>query len=518
MKYIPSSQQYTEAIMRQYGVNSLMAKVIEAKKLNKADFIKITNPRLVYHDFDEFSEAELVIDRIQEAIEDHEKICIYGDYDCDGMLATAILVQAFKELGVEVGYHIPNRFEDGYGLNVSRVEQMAEKGYTLIITVDNGIKAFDAVKRANELGVDVIITDHHGLDENGDLPDACSIIHTAVSIDYPFKDICGGFIAYKLAAKLLGHHDKYLYALAAVTTISDMMPLIDENRSVVVHGLRFMREGQYPQLSLLMGDNQDYSVSTIGYSIAPKINSFGRLPEYVNPNNVVRYFLKDAPQQLLTQLSSKAIEINNTRQSMTRSQYQLALEQPHDEFLYYGDESLHEGIIGLIAGRYSHEFYRPAFVMHYDEDKHLYKGSARGVQGFSIKDFFVENSDLLENYGGHELAGGFSVSRRHYSQLERRIKHAITNKSFEETKTVIEITPDDLSIDSVESLNLLAPFGQGNEAPVFKIDDIHVDQLRQLSGGKHLRIDCSGDNVRFAALYFAHGDLYDELNKQKALT
>ena len=198
------------------------------------------NPRLIYHDFSLFEEADMTLERIHEAIENEEKICIYGDYDCDGILATTILVQAFKELGVQVGYHIPNRFDDGYGLNIERVEQMAKRGYSLIITVDNGVKAFEAVERANELGIDVIITDHHQFD--ADLPDACTFIHTKLSPDYPFKEISGGFVAYKLASALLQKQDKYLYCLAAITTISDMMPLLDENRSLVKKALTFMNE------------------------------------------------------------------------------------------------------------------------------------------------------------------------------------------------------------------------------------------------------------------------------------
>ena len=161
MKYKTIQLSHTEEIMQKYGVNSLMAKVIESKKIDQKQFEAFMDPHLIYHDFSLFEESDETLERIEEAIENKEKICIYGDYDCDGILATAILVQAFHERGVEVGYHIPNRFTDGYGLNITRVEQMAEKGYSLIITVDNGIKAFDAVEKAGELGIDVIITDHH---------------------------------------------------------------------------------------------------------------------------------------------------------------------------------------------------------------------------------------------------------------------------------------------------------------------------------------------------------------------
>ncbi|MFQ9633488.1 MAG: DHH family phosphoesterase, partial [Coprobacillus cateniformis] len=282
MEYKIIEPKKYQDIQNQYQVNSLLAKVIDIHEYDQETLQTLLSPRLIYHDFSLFEEADMTLERIHEAIENEEKICIYGDYDCDGILATTILVQAFAELGVQVGYHIPNRFDDGYGLNAARVKQMAQRGYSLIITVDNGVKAFDAVECANELGVDVIITDHHQFDN--DLPDAMSFIHTKLSPEYPFKEISGGFVAYKLASALLEKQDKYLYCLAAITTISDMMPLLDENRSLVKKALTFMKSEKYPSLELLLGDQQSYTTTTIGFTIAPKINSFGRLPELCNPN------------------------------------------------------------------------------------------------------------------------------------------------------------------------------------------------------------------------------------------
>lgn len=167
MEYKTIESKNYQEIQNQYHINSLLAKIIESRHYDEKTMNSLMNPRLIYHDFSLFEEADMTLERIHEAIENEEKICIYGDYDCDGILATTILVQAFKELGVQVGYHIPNRFDDGYGLNIERVEQMAKRGYSLIITVDNGVKAFEAVERANELGIDVIITDQHQID--GDL-------------------------------------------------------------------------------------------------------------------------------------------------------------------------------------------------------------------------------------------------------------------------------------------------------------------------------------------------------------
>ena len=303
--------------MQKYSIHSLLAKIFAQREYNEQDVQGHTSKRLIYHDFSLFLDADLVLDRIQEALENDEKICIYGDYDCDGILSTTILVQAFLELGKKVGYHIPNRFEDGYGLNKERVQQMYEKGYSLLITVDNGIKAYEAIDLANELGIDVIVIDHHDYDE---LPDACAIIHTKMSSDYPFKEICGGFLAYKLASSLLGKHDKYLFSLAAITTISDMMPLVDENKSLVSRGLQFMNEEKYFQLELLIGENQKYNTTTLKrmrqfYLLIEKGARFGHQLSWshyvellpLKDNNEINYYIKMCEQRNLDVRSLRSL-------------------------------------------------------------------------------------------------------------------------------------------------------------------------------------------------------------------
>ena len=509
MKYKIIEPQHYQQIQNQYHINSLLAKVIESRQYDENTLKDFINPRLIYHDFSLFEEADMTLERVHEAIENHEKICIYGDYDCDGILATTILVQAFLELGVEVGYHIPNRFDDGYGLNVKRVEQMAQKGYSLIITVDNGVKAFEAVERANELGVDVIITDHHQFDN--DLPDACTFIHTKLSPDYPFKEISGGFVAYKLASALLGRQDKYLYCLAAITTVSDMMPLLDENRSLVKKALIFMKEEKYPSLELLLGNQQTYSTTSIGFVIAPKINSFGRLPEFCSPNVLVKYFLKNAPRDFMVKVSQIAISLNTKRQTMTNQQYEMAKEGMGDDFLYWSSDQVHEGLVGLIAGKYTREYERPGFVMAYDEKKGLYKGSARSIEGFSLHQFFMEHQDQFVAFGGHSLAGGFTVDEAHYDSCYQCIKEALKDLHLHPTTTVLHIDEQDIDIKNVESLSLLEPFGMSNEEPLYMLKDVPVSQIQQLSQGKHLKMQTDLNRSHVSMLYFQHGDLYGKL-------
>lgn len=513
MEYrIIESKNYLN-VQSQLHTNSLLSKILDYQQFDQQTLQLLFHPRLIYHDFSLFEEADIVLDRIHEAIDNQEKICIYGDYDCDGILATTILVQAFLELGVEVGYHIPHRFEDGYGLNVHRVKQMAEKGYSLIITVDNGVKSFEAIECANELGVDVIVTDHHQLDV--DLPDACAFIHTHLSPDYPFKEISGGFVAYKLASALLGHQDKYLYCLAAITAISDMMPLLDENRSLVQKALIFMKEEKYQSLELLL-DHKEYSTTSIGFIIAPKINSFGRLPEYCHPNILVKYFLKNATAQLRMKVAQYAKQINQKRQTLTNEQYALAHPQQDLPFLYYASEDLHEGLVGLIAGKYTREYEKPSFVMHYDKTEGIYKGSARSVEGFSLHDFFMKHEDQLLVYGGHALAGGFSLKEDNLDSFCHSIEDEIKNLNLHSIKEALLIDEDDLSIENIESMALLEPFGMGNEEPLFCLKNIKILNIQLLSQGKHLKLELMGQHGKISALYFQKGSLYEHIkNLQK---
>ena len=512
MEYRINEVKEYKNIMETYHINSLLAKVIDFNQYENLN--SIISPRVIYHDYSLLEEGDMVLDRIYEAIENNEKICIYGDYDCDGILATTILVQAFLELGVYVGYHIPDRFVDGYGLNVHRVEQMASKGYSLIITVDNGIKAFDAIDKANELGIDVIVSDHHQYDS--ELPDACCILHTKLSPDYPFKEISGGFLAYKLAVALLKRQDKYLYCLAAITAISDMMPLIDENRSLVKKALSFMKEEKYEALELLLGDNQ-YNSQSIGFVIAPKINSFGRLPELCQPNILVKYFLKDCQKELRMKIASLASTINNKRQSMTNKTYNDLSIKDDDLFLYYGSADIHEGLVGLIAGKYTRQYEKPSFVMKFDSESGIYKGSARSVEGFSLHEFFNRHKDCLLTYGGHSLAGGFSLHKSEYDHFFKLIENELMGKQLTSLCDVLLIDEYDLSVQSIESLSYLEPFGMNNEEPLFYIKHLNIKQIITLSEGKHIKFSFDLPYGRLDALLFNKGHLFESLKDRQMI-
>ncbi len=499
--------------------NPLFSKVMDYLKMDENQLQHLE--QMMFYNFDLLEESDEVYTRIMEAIENHEKICVYGDYDCDGILATSILVKAFNMIGKEVGYHIPHRFEDGYGLNVDRVNQIASKGYSLIITVDNGIKAFDAIDKATELGIDVIVTDHHAL--SNDLPNAYAFLHPKLSPSYPFKEISGGMVAYKLTTKLLNRHDPYLFCLAAITTISDMMPLVSENRAIVKKALSIMNKKQFPALSLLLGSNKAYTTSTIGFTIVPKINSFGRLPELINPNICVKYFVTGDQytknnQTFLHDFANKAVEINKKRQNLTNELYatlqkDIPVEAP---FVFLYEKPIHEGIIGLLASRFTKERNQVSFVMNYDEKNNVYKGSARAIPGFHLNRFLEEASDDLLFFGGHELAAGFTLKYDRIPSFENKIKQAILNQEYvEQCNPCLVIEASDLTIENIVSLKVLEPFGQGNEEPIFCIEHVTIQKVIPLSDTKHMRLQCVKDNTEWNALYFncpyefKEGNIYD---------
>ena len=509
---ILESQNYLK-IMKEKHVSSLVAKVMDFRE-------NISTEMVGLHSFNLFKDSKKVLERIEKAIVNQEKIVVYGDYDCDGMMATTILVSAFEKRGVKVGYHIPNRFIDGYGLNVSRVEEIADKGYKLIITVDNGISALEACKRAKELGVDVIITDHHELPPI--LPDAYAIIHTALSPDYPFKAISGGFVACKLACALIGKQDAYLHCLAALTTISDVMPMIDENRTLVKGALRLLERNKYLSFELLAGENTKYTTTTLGFIIAPKINAIGRLQDGLSPNQCITYFKHSGATSEKERMFKLAFvtscnKLNQERQKLTNEQYKIAksmIKQDIDA-LCCVDANFHEGLIGLVAGKLTKEYYRPSFIMHENEDTGLIKGSARSIKGIHLYDLLQANANVLKSYGGHALAGGFSLQKENYNEfvegINKFIKQNKDEKTFIETKDSILVEETDLNLSNLHEFESLAPFGHGNEEPTFHLVLQQPSKIETLSNNKHLKLTFNLRSGSFNCLWFNHGKDYESI-------
>lgn len=510
---IQEAKQY-QSLMEKRQIGSLLSKVLA---INGDDTLDQAYP---LNDFSLFSDSQKAIDRIEKAIKENEKIVIYGDYDCDGIMATSILVRAFELKQVVVGYHIPDRFVDGYGLNVNRVEEMAKKGYSLIITVDNGVSCHEAVKRASELGLDVIITDHHDLPDK--LPDAYAIIHTQCSSNYPFKAISGGFVACKLATALLGKQDPYIYCMAALSTVSDMMPMKNENRTLVKKAIEVMKKEKYMTFELLLGENQEYNMTSLGFVLAPKINSVGRLVDGLNPNKCVTYFrhsgaFSDKERDFKLQFSSLCHKLNQQRQKMTNTQYEIAKKNMQEigGALVVSSSEFHEGLVGLIAGKLMNQFYRPTFVVNYDQTTEIYKGSARSIPGVDLYQALTALKDDLFVYGGHERAGGFSVEKgkwvRFIQNLEVYMNEHLSDDLLVEKKYAIGIESNDISLGNVKELELLQPHGMENEEPIFHLRLHRPQRIETLSNGKHLKMIFELEKAQLQVLYFNHGDMIEDI-------
>ncbi len=492
------------AIMREFHVQSLLAKALCTG-----------DPRRLFgqdpHDFYLLKDSRKAVTRIRQAIASHEKTVIYGDYDCDGIMATTILMRALGLLGLNCGYHIPDRFQDGYGLNKERVRQMIKKGYSLIITVDNGISAYEACDLAMANGIDVIITDHHALPEK--LPPAYAILHTGLSDDYPFKEISGGLLACKLACALLEKQDPYLQCLAAISTVSDMMPMLDENRTLVKAALRDMNSRHYQSIDMLVPEAKVIGADTIGYQIAPRVNAVGRMNLGMSANQCVRYFMSPEAKtardrEFKLAYVKKSEEINQKRQELTALQVQKAKSIMTDVngALVAKDDDFHEGIIGLVAGRLTKEYYQPSFVLCASQDN--YKGSARGIPGISIYQLLKECSPCLETFGGHESAGGFSLKKSNYEPFINYLNIAMRKYQgsdvWQENKPAVLIAENDCTMDKIRELEVLKPYGQKNPAPLFCLPIEKFEKVAWLSGGQHLKATCMIGHQPLDLLWFHH--------------
>lgn len=460
-------------------------KLLNFYKMSEEDFANFTKEVSTFDlpDFETVKGLNKVKERILKAINDNEKIIVYGDYDCDGVCATSIMAKTFDMLGYNVSYYIPTRYHDGYGLNVANVEKIASSGFKLIITVDNGICQHDAINKANELGIDVIVVDHHEAPETP--VNAYEIIHPIVS---EISDVygCGGFMALIVSASLLGHYDPYLVTLGGLSTISDMMELKAFNRVLVKLALKNLDEYKYPTLMSLV-DNPVINEKTFGLEIAPKINAIGRLIDDKNVNLLVKFLISKDEREIY-KISSWIKNTNELRKTLTKE----AVEQlPSDLLNLEGiviNLDIKEGLIGLIANRLLNEYNVPSIVFTKDSmNEDFLKGSIRSKEGFNVQKAFESLSKYLVAGGGHALAGGLTIKKSDFEDFKAdflRLAHEY--KFTKEELPSIELNLQEISFENYNILREFAPFGMGFPEPLFSIRDLPTKSLQFISGGKHL--------------------------------
>ena len=460
-------------------------KIIDYYSLSEEDYKELTKPikDLKLPDFNAPPDMAKIKERIFKAIENKEKILVYGDYDCDGICSTAIMVKTFEKLDYKAAYYIPSRYTDGYGLNVNNVIKIANAGFKLIITVDNGISQDEAIDKANELGIDVIVIDHHETPEKQ--VHALGIIHPNVShISEEFG--CGAFMSLITSAALLGTYDPYLVTLAGLATISDMMELKGFNRSVVRIALEYLRNYRYPTImSLVEGDT--ITEKTFGLEIAPKINAVGRLVEDKNINLLVKYLLSEDDDEIF-KISSWIKNTNELRKTLTKEAVDALPKEDFTEEGIVVKLDIKEGLIGLIANKLLSEFNVPVIVFTEEAiDKTFLKGSVRSKEGFNVQKAFESLSKYIVGGGGHAFAAGLSIKA---CDLEA-FKHDFIElcKEYKFTKVEppsIELKLQEINFTNYAILREFSPFGIGFPEPVFSVKDLPTRSLQFISFGKHL--------------------------------
>ncbi|MBQ3009878.1 MAG: single-stranded-DNA-specific exonuclease RecJ [Oscillospiraceae bacterium] len=474
--------------------------------------------------FDSLGDAMLLQDmpkavaRLKQAIANREKVAIYGDYDVDGITSLSIIYSYLSSKGVECFPYIPDRIDEGYGVNQEAVEALADEGVTLIITVDCGITAAAETEYAKSRGVDMIITDHHEC-RGFTLPDAVAVIDPKrEDCAYGFDALAGCGVAFKLICALDGNPKAMLdrYAdLVAVGTVADVMPMIGENRYLVQAGLRKLIMNPRPGLAALMSKaltpGKEISASTISFSLAPRINAAGRLGQ---TPIAVRLMLSENKEQAL-QLAQELCDLNVQRQQMEQDIWLEAVEMvkqlPTGSPLVLASESWHKGIVGIIASRLSEQFSVPSVMICLDGDEG--KGSCRSYGNFDLFAALSACADHLESFGGHALAAGLSIHRNDLDAFREALHaHYIANPPGPVPDLQCELLIGDselLTIDCVESIGNMEPYGNSNPKPLMCITGIILDQITPIGGGKHLRLKFRSGSRVFDGIYF--GCSYEKL-------
>ena len=483
---------------------SIKEKLLNFYKVSESDYEKLIA------DFDhtnfahgnKFERMEDAVTLVKRAMDNLENIAIYGDYDADGIMGTSILVKMFKYLHYPVSYYIPSRYLDGYGLTLKYAQKAVENNVRLVITVDNGICANEPIKYLKDNGVKVLVLDHHSVPEI--LPNADVIIHPQYS---KFSEIAssGAFTAFMFSYELLGRFDKYLSTLAAISLISDMMPLVDYNRNFLRLVFKNYKDGEFPQIDLLK-ESDPFDENAIGMKIAPKINALGRIIETDEINKIVSYFTEDNKEELLNYL--KWInETNEFRKTASKESTDEIEQMQIDDDAIVVISNAKEGLLGLIANHLCSKHQRPTVVLTLDHSGEILKGSCRAPNGFNVVDAFNAMGDLMVTAGGHAMAGGCSIKKENFETFKAKFREfARTTPLKIEKKEEIDITLSDITFESYNIIKSFSPFGENWPAPTFNVPRIRTSSLTFTKSLEHI-MTFIGQGVKLTGFYMSKEQL-----------
>lgn len=450
--------------------------------------------------------------RVGLAMSRGEKIAVFGDYDVDGITATCLLTDFLRRHGADVVSYIPGRLEEGYGLNPIAIHQLHAEGVKLIVTVDCGITAVNEAELCKQLGIDLVITDHHECKQT--LPAAAAVVDPhRCDGGYPHKNLSGVGVAFKLASALCGSQETVLeeYAdMVCLGTVADVMPLQGENRVFVARGLESLAHTRRPGIAALMAEcgcaPETVSASSIGFMLAPRINAAGRMGQI---DLAVELFLTDDPDKA-AEAARGLCELNRQRQAVESEIYRQAVSMlpmgKPPEAIVLADESWHQGVVGIVASRIAEEYACPTFLICLDGEHG--KASSRSHGGFNLFASLSALSPLLESYGGHELAAGFTISRANIPEFRRQICALAAQYYTDDVpRTVLDVdcavSPELLTLHNVDSLQMLEPCGNGCPKPVLMMKNLTIDRISMVGGGRHMRLRLCSGHTYLNAIYFS---------------
>ena len=516
-KNIDSSK--AKKLQEEYSIGTILAKILVSKNITDKESIqKFLNPsRNDFYDSFLMPDMNKAVERIIKAMKKNEKICIYGDYDVDGITSVTVLKSYFEDRNIQVNYYIPNRLSEGYGLNKEAIKKISEQYKTsLIITVDCGITSIEEVQLAKELGIDVIITDHHEPAES--LPKALAVIDTKrEDYTYPFRELAGVGVAFKLIQALskrlnldAKEYLKYL-DIVCIGTISDIVPLIDENRVITKLGLRLIKVTKNIGLKALIDETgyKEIDSEIISFGIAPRINACGRMGHEQEALNL--FLEKD--KEKAKQIALKLNEYNQERQKIEKRIFEEAKSQAekmqNKQALVLAHENWHHGVIGIVSSKITEIYFKPSLLLCFENEEA--KGSGRSVPGFDLHEALMNCSTYLERFGGHAMAVGLTLKKKNFVKFKEEFEKYAQNSNVCDIIPIInideEISLKEINIKTVEELNLLEPYGEANQKPIFLYKYLKIYSIRILSEGKHIKLILKNENFFIDAIGFNLGNL-----------
>lgn len=522
-EFYNSDEKLVDEICEKYNLNKVIGKIIVNRHVVNDEDVRIfiTPTRDDFHNPFLFKGMDIAVDRIIKAINNKEKILIYGDYDVDGITSTTVLKKYLMDRGISVDTYIPNRLHEGYGLNKKAIDTIKERNIDLIITVDCGISAIEEVDYAVRLGMDIIVTDHHEVGEK--LPNALAVIDAKRKDNtYPFRALAGVGVVFKLiqalSIKLEIKPEEYLkyLDLVCVGTISDIVPLEGENRTIAKLGLMLIKVTRNLGLRELIKSSgyKEIDSNTISFGVAPRINACGRMG---HEEEALKLFLAEDLESA-TKITKELNEYNTLRQSTEKAIYEEAVQQieknhlDENNSIVLGGKGWHHGVIGIVSSKVTDKYYKPSILLSFEDN--IAKGSGRSVPGFDLYEGLAKCEDLLEKYGGHSMAVGLTLKKENLENFKERFEQIAKEKNIKELVPIIYIDDElklkDINMDLVKSISILEPFGEANKVPLFLIRNLKIDSIRALSEGRHLKLTLRDENFVINAIGFELGYLAEE--------